>query len=83
MVEEKKGRLNKRTVYPMIVAFVSVVIMVVTTIVYVGYVDSKSNRQWCIMINPLYEAYATTPPATELGRKIADAFIHLHDEFGC
>lgn len=83
MEEAQKVKISKGIIIPLIMSFASIVLVAAGGFVYTGYALDQSNRKWCVMINPLYDTFTTTPPATEIGRKLTQAFVQLHDEFGC
>lgn len=69
----------------MLASFVSALVVSVAGVVYTGISQEQNNRQWCELLSPLDNAYTnpSTPPATELGKKVAEAIHKLHRNFGC
>lgn len=67
--------------YAIVVLFLTTGIGLGTTLVYASQIDRNSNKEWCELLMELDDAYSTTPPTTELGRKVATAINHLHEKF--
>lgn len=78
----------------MLISFTSALFVSIGGVFYTGITQEKNNevihqqqvdnnRQWCELLIPLDKAYSSTPPATELGRKVAESIHKLHNNFGC
>jgi hypothetical protein len=70
-----------------VLAFVAVMAM---GVMYVRHVDREAeqrereaDRRWCELLVTMDDAYGSTPPQTELGRRIATAMHQLRTDFGC
>jgi hypothetical protein len=70
--------------------FLSVVALAVAGVLYTGHVDGKreaaereADQRWCELLITLDEAYSSAVPATELGRRVADAVHNLRVGLDC
>ncbi len=77
-------RDTRGLVYPIIVAFCSMLVMGVVTFALIRW----SERQWCGLIAVLDEGYNAPvqpgqPPLNERGRRIADNIHELRGSLGC
>lgn len=73
----------RRLLYSLTLVFVCAIVVVVGGIWYTGYETSQNDKRWCQLLNPLVEAYKSTPPTATIAVKVAGAINNLHDEFGC
>lgn len=48
-----------------------------------GASERESDRRWCSLLVTLDSAYGSTPPTTELGRRVAAAIHALRDDLEC
>lgn len=87
-------RKERNHIWTMITALISAVLVSVIGVIVAGVSTSNNNerinqqqinnnRQWCELLTPLDSAYSSTPPATELGKRVAEAIHRLHKNFGC
>lgn len=74
----------------LVTVFLSVAALATAGVVYTGHVDDKrevaereSDRRWCDLLTTLDEAYSSTPPATELGRRVAASIKTLRVQLDC
>lgn len=85
---------KKRMAWSLLVSFLSAVAVSVAGVVYTGLSQSENNerihqqqvennRQWCELLSTLDIAYSSTPPQSELGRKVANAIHQLSQSFDC
>lgn len=75
--------ISRGALYGLVFAYLGIIAVVFAGIAYTNYVQRESNRKWCEIIRPLDEAYITTPPTTEVGKKIASSLHGLNHDFGC
>lgn len=73
-----------------VMIIVSVVILLAGNVAYTTYVDRKrevaereSDRRWCALLAELDDAYAATPPQTEVGRNVAQSVHELRVSLKC
>lgn len=52
-------------------------------VIYTGLSTQDNNRQWCELLGTLDSAYSSTPPTTDLGRRVAGSIHTLNVRFGC
>ena len=72
--------------WSLLIAFVSVLAVTISGIVYTNYVARENNRQWCsvlIAIDQAYEQVRDNPNASAAGKHIAEEFHRLRLEFHC
>lgn len=79
----EKAKHIKHILWIILACFVSVVAVTISGIFYTNHVQRDTNRQWCELLRPLDKAYSETPPATELGRDVANALHSLYIKFNC
>lgn len=72
--------------WSLLIAFISVLAVTFSGIVYTNYVAKQNNRQWCdvlITIDEAYEQVRNNPNTSPVGRNIAEQFHKLRIDFGC
>jgi hypothetical protein len=74
---------NKSLLWALLISFLSSCVVSGAAMVAVYVSNADNNRQWCELLVTLDHAYSSTPPASELGRKVANAIGHLSTSFGC
>lgn len=69
---------------------VSLLVLGIASVSWTAYVDHRraaaereSDRRWCDLLSTLDEAYSSTPPSTDLGRRVADAIHSLRVDLDC
>lgn len=74
----------------LLTVFLSVTALTVAGVLYTGHVDDRretaereSDRRWCDLLTTLDEAYSSTPPSTELGRRVAASIRTLRVQLDC
>jgi hypothetical protein len=70
--------------------FFSTALLTVAGVLYTGHVDGKreqaereADRRWCELLGTLDDAYGSTPPSTDLGRRVAEAVHALRVGLDC
>lgn len=96
--EKRKRRLPTVSLaWTLLTALISAVVVSISGVIYTGVTTDKNNekiaqqqvdnnRRWCDLLTTLDDAYSapgTPPPATPLGRRIAQSIHELTIEFGC
>lgn len=68
----------------------SMFLLAAANVIYTGWVDSQrdeaereADRRWCALLVTLDDAYSSTPPATEIGRRVAAAIHSLRTDLDC
>ncbi|MDG4784366.1 hypothetical protein O7626_41130 [Micromonospora sp. WMMD1102] len=80
--------------YALLAVLLSVLAVSGATLAYTAHVqreaaaadraaDREADQRWCELLTVLDEAYGSTPPQTELGRRVADAVHQLRVGFNC
>lgn len=69
--------------WTMITALASAVFVSVAGVIYTGISTANNNQQWCELLITLDSAYSSSPPQTELGKKVAESINRLRENFGC
>lgn len=70
----------------LIFAYVSIVAIILTGVLYVNYVNSRNDRRWCkvlIAIDEAYDQARNNPNTSPAGKHIAEEFHRLRIEFEC
>lgn len=67
----------------MLISLLCAVTVAVAGIIYTGQSNAANNRQWCELLTTLDTAYSSTPPQSELGRKVATSITKLKNNFEC
>ena len=80
-LNNKKG--NRSLVWTLLAALLSAVAVSVSGVVYTGITTNNNNQKWCELLTTLDGAYKSLPPATELGRKVAESIHKLRNNFEC
>lgn len=73
----------RRIIYAVLAAYLSIVIGAGVTLWYANYINRDSNQRWCDLLSTLDSAYSSTPPTTELGRRVAQSIDNLRRDFEC
>jgi Na+-transporting NADH:ubiquinone oxidoreductase subunit NqrC len=69
--------------YSVVVSYISSILLVASSIIYMNHVDTESNRKWCSLILFIDHVNKTTPPSTEISKQYA-AYVHqLVNDFDC
>jgi uncharacterized protein involved in cysteine biosynthesis len=85
---------DRSLLWVLLISFISALTFSVASVIITGIFQDKNNekihqqqidnnRQWCELLSPLDKAYSSTVPATELGKKVAEAIHKLHNSFEC
>lgn len=82
--------MRARTVYAAVVVFVTLVAVSLLNVAYTNHVDRQAEqrniervREICGLIVVLDDAYQQTPPATSVGRNVADEIHRYRERLGC
>lgn len=89
-VKAESNRQGTARWYKVAMIVVATVLLLIFNVGYTTWVDSKraqtereSDQRWCQLLTTLDGAYNATPPATELGRKVAAAIHDLRTKLDC
>lgn len=89
-VKAESHRQGTARWYKVAMIVVATVLLLIFNVGYTTWVDSKraqtereSDQRWCQLLTTLDEAYSTTPPTSELGRKVAVAIHDLRTTLDC
>ena len=82
MMDTREAK-RRRLAYVLIVAFISIVTVVIGGILYTQHVAHQSDLRWCELLIPLDDAYQKFPLSDELGQKMVAAVHDLRINFGC
>lgn len=74
---------NRGLLWSVLLSLLSALAVSIAGVVYTGQSNAENNRQWCELLNTLDTAYSSTPPKTELGKKVAIKIHELRIDFGC
>ena len=74
---------QRRFVWALLSTLLSAVAVATFSVVYTSHSNEDNNRQWCELLSTLDMAYSSSPPRTDLGRKVADSIRDLTLSFGC
>lgn len=69
--------------WAMLISFISALVVSVSTVIWVGISNEDNNQQWCELLTTLDIAYSSTPPQSELGKKVAASIDKLSKNFNC
>jgi len=73
----------KKLIRAWIASMVCMIIMTGASVQWAYYIDERSNRRWCGIVNLFNQAYKENPPPTEVGRKISKEMLIIRDKFHC
>lgn len=87
----EKPKLSRPRWIVLATIVLSMLAVALAGVVYIGHVDSQreaaereSDRRWCDLLVTLDDAYTSgTPPATEVGKRVAAAIHTLRVQLGC
>lgn len=93
-MDEQPLVVEKPLSKPRWIVLVSIVLSVmglaVAGVLYTSYVDGQrekaereADQRWCELLNTLDQAYGSAVPATDLGRRVADAVHNLRVGLDC
>jgi hypothetical protein len=74
---------DRRLLWSLLSTFVAALAVSVFSVVYSGQTAAENNRQWCELLTTLDTTYASTPPTTDLGKRVAKSINDLRESFGC
>lgn len=76
--------------YGLVGMLISTLLLALSGFLYVNYqqasaqkAERENDRRWCQLLITLDQAYSTSPPTSELGRRVALAIHSLRTELGC
>jgi hypothetical protein len=79
--------LPKVLAYGLLISYLSVFLMFGASILVATgnarNINRESDARWCDLLSTLDTAYSSTPPSTELGRRVAQSIDDLRTEFEC
>lgn len=73
----------RKAIISIIIAWFVLFVMVIGSYQYANFVDRRSNRHWCGIVNLFNDSYKQEPPATAAGKVLEAEFKHLKEDFGC
>lgn len=84
------GRLAMPRWYLLVVTFAATLLLAVLGVLYTNWsisrqdkAERENDRRWCEMLVTLDDAYGSTPPQSELGRRLAADIHKLRIDLGC
>lgn len=76
--------------YALAVTVASVLVVGATAIGWTNYslgrtsaTERENDRRWCALLNTLDQAYSSSPPTSEVGRRVAAAIHTLRSDLEC
>lgn len=90
MASSESGRLSMPRWYLLVAIVGSVMLLAAAGIAYTNWsigrqnaTERENDRRWCEMLVTLDDAYSSTPPQSELGRRLAADIHKLRVDLGC
>ena len=75
--------VSRNLIITWLVSTVILLALVLVSFQYTNYVDTRSNKQWCGIVNLFNDTYKDSPPPPGRGQTLADEFIKLSKKFSC
>ncbi len=76
-------RLPRSYRYALAMAFVSMLLLTVVSVLYAQHAVDRGGRKFCTLVVGLDEANHESPPLTDRGRQLADDMTRLRRDLGC
>lgn len=73
----------RKLIITWIVSTIVLILLFLTSFQYANYVDRKSNRYWCGIIELFNDTYAQEPPTSQAGKVLSNEFLRLYGKFEC
>lgn len=90
MAVNGRGLLTTPRWYLLVAVVVSMMLLAAAGIVYTNWAigrqdkaERENDRRWCEMLVTLDDAYGSSPPQSELGRRLAADIHKLRIDLGC
>lgn len=72
-----------RRAYAVGAIFLSAMLMAGVALVVALRANAESDRKWCEVVTTMDDAYRSSPPQTDIGRKLANDMAELRRRLGC
>ena len=69
--------------YSAFIALACAIILGISSYQYSNYVDRKNKQQWCVVVTTMDDAYKANPPQSVAGKRLAEEFHRMRNDFGC
>jgi hypothetical protein len=73
----------KKLVVTAVIAYVCLVIGVILSVQWASYVDRRSNQRLCGVITISNDIYRTSPPPSDVKKKLSTAMEKLQSDYKC
>lgn len=83
MDDKSRVPIPRSVLYSVVLSYICSIAITAGALVYMRHVDNESNSQWCSLVVTLDDTYTQNPPASEVGRKIAQSMHNLRSNFKC
>jgi hypothetical protein len=77
-------KVSRSTLYLLIMIYLSMFVMMISTMLYARHISNDSNKKWCGILSVYHDAYnRNSPPATQAGKDIQAQLEKLYRDFKC